>query len=147
MSDDEQTRWEWLEDWLIDHEDETFTVHQLAASMGISTTTATWLIQGYLLAQRGKESHTLYVLKRQGRTRAAIWSSGLRRPDAQRLDTTLLDDIIVKVNRAWVHDARKLAEKNPKLAKRYERKVEAMMGGALVMLRTVLDDGLSDEGG
>lgn len=153
MSDDDQARWEWLEEWLIDHEGESFTVSRqndtavyLPDSMRISTTTASLLIQGYLLAQRSPKSETLYLLKRTGRTKNAIWSFGKRVLDARALDLELYDDIIVKVNRAWRADVNRLGELNPKLVKRYERKVEALMGGALVVLRTVLDDGLNDEG-
>lgn len=156
MSDDDQTRWEWLEEWLIEHEGIDFTVAPrpaqawqgvicLSEDMGVSTTTATLLVQGYLLAQRGPKSETMYMLKRKGRTRNAVWSAGKRVLDAEKLDRELYEDIIVKVNRAWTRDVKRLAELNPKLVRRYERKVEALMGGALVMLRTVLDDGLGGE--
>lgn len=147
MSNDDQTRWEWLEEWLVDHEGESFSVHELAASMGISVTTGTLLIQGYLLAQRSPKSETLYLLKRSGRTRNAVWSFGQRVRDARALDLELFEDIVVKVNRAWKPDVKRLADLNPKLVRRYERKVEALMGGALVMLRTVLDDAIAEEGG
>lgn len=144
MSDDEQPRWLWLEEWLIDHEGEQFRVYDLAERMRISPTTATLLIQSYLIAQRRKNSQTVYTLKRTGRTRAAIWSFGLRKPDAEQLDMTLYEDVVVKVRGAWAPDAKRLADLNPKLAKRYERKVEAVMSGALVVLRNALDDGLSE---
>ena len=159
MSGDDQPRWLELEEWLIEHEGEEFTVAPrpaqtwqgvlcLSEEMGIHTTTATRLVQGYLLAQRGPKSETVYMLKRRGRTKNAVWSFGKRVYDAQQLDRVLYEDVLVKVHRDWKPDMKRLAELNPKLAKRYERKVEALLGGALVMLRTVLDDAIaSEEGG
>jgi hypothetical protein len=139
-------RWEILEEWLIDHDDEPFTAFRLAKGLNISVGDASALIQAYLVAQRSQGSETLYVLKRQGRTRAAEWSIGERTSDAHRICGTLFEDVQVKVNRAFKPDLDHLREKNPRAARYVEAKLVAVMDGALQMLAVALDaeDGFGD---
>ena len=74
------TRWERLEEWLFDHEKERFTNRELAGDLEVSRFEASAIIQGYLDAQRSQNASTLFVLKREGRTKNAVWSVGQRQP-------------------------------------------------------------------
>lgn len=133
------TRWERLEEWLFDHDLERFTVQELAASKDIATAHASLLIQAYLDAQRSSDASTLYVLKREGRTSAAVWSVGQRTADARIIGGTLFEDVSVKVKRAFAPDLRRLAERNPRAARFAEQKIEAVMDGALKVLAASVD--------
>lgn len=139
------TRWEELEEWLFEHDLERFSVGQLAKSMGRSTTTSSLLIQSYLQAQRRPDSATLFVLKREGRTSASVWSVGQRTADARVIGGTLFSDVSVKVKRAFEPDLRRLSERNPKAAKYAEQKIEAVMDGALKVLAAAVDQMFNDE--
>jgi len=132
-------QWEELEEWLFDHDTERFNVHELATSMEIETPHASQLIQSHLTAQRRPDSTTLFVLKREGRTKTAIWSVGQRTVDARIIGGTLFEDVSVKVHRAFEPDLRRLAERNPRAARYAERKIEAVMEGALTVLKAAVD--------
>jgi hypothetical protein len=132
-------RWERLEEFLVDHDTETFSVYDIAAGMGVTVETASDLIQSYLGAQRAVNPRTLYVLKREGRTRSATWSVGQRTTDARIISNVLFDDVQVKVHRAWKHDLDRLKEKNPQAARYVEAKLVAVVDGALQMLAVALD--------
>jgi hypothetical protein len=140
-------RWEVLEEWLIDHDDEPFSALRLAKGLGISVAEASALIQAYLVAQRSQTSETLYVLKRIGRTRAAEWSIGERTADAHRICGTLWEDVHVKVHRAFKPDLDHLRVVNPRAARYVEAKLVAVLDGALQMLAVALDaeDGYTRE--
>jgi hypothetical protein len=140
------TRWERLESWLFDNEIERFDVHQLAAGLGEDTHEATWIIQSYLIAQRAKNSSTLFVLKREGRTRRAVWSVGQRTADARVIGGTLFEDVNVKVRNAFAPDLKRLAEKNPRAARYAAAKIEAVTDGAMKVLAAAVDNfGEDDE--
>jgi hypothetical protein len=134
-----QTQWEQLEAWIFDREEEPFTAHMLAADFQWPVEQATILIQAYLDAQRRPNSNTLYVLKREGRTRNAVWSVGHRTADAKVIGGILFEDVAVKVKRAFEPDMKRLAEKNPRAAKYAEQKIAAVIDGALVVLASAVD--------
>jgi len=139
------SRWEKLEEWLIDHDDAPFTVYDLASSMGIYVHQASALIQAYLAAQRGPNANTLYVLKRVGRTKKAVWSIGQRTSDAHVICGTLFDDVHTKVHRAFEPDLDRLRDKNPRAARYVEAKLTAVMDGALAVLASALDAEYGDD--
>lgn len=131
--------WERLETWLFDHDTERFTVYDIAEGMDIPVPEASSLIQLYLSAQRALSSSTLYVLKREGRTKAAVWSVGVRTADSRIIGQTLFDDVMVRVKRAYQPDMLRLAAKNPRAARYAEAKIEAVTNGAMRVLAASLD--------
>jgi hypothetical protein len=147
MSDKPTTKWEAVEAWIFDNGERAFTARELAASTGISTYRATVAIQAYLDAQRRENSNTLYVLKREGRTTASVWSVGHRTVDAKVIGGTLFDDVAVKVRRAFKPDLERLAAKNPRAARYAEQKIAAVVDGALVVLASAVDAMIEDDEG
>ncbi|MBA2742686.1 MAG: hypothetical protein H0U46_11845 [Actinobacteria bacterium] len=141
------TRWERLEAWLFDNDTREFTVYELAGDLKIPTCEASALINAYLAAQRSVNPTTLYVLKRQGRTRNAVWSVGQRTADARIIGGTLFEDVAVKVRRAFEPDLQRIAERNPRAAKYADAKIAAVMDGALKVLAAAVDSSFSDEDG
>jgi len=139
------TQWEALEAWIFDREEEPFMAVQLAADWQITTQAATTIIQAYLDAQRRPNSNTLYVLKRQGRTRSAVWSVGHRTADAKVIGGVLFEDVAVKVRRAFEPDLHRLAAKNPRAAKYAEQKIAAVVDGALVVLASAVDTMIDED--
>lgn len=133
-----QTKWESVEAWIFDNDEQAFNVYDLADGMGVDSVAATDLIQSYLDAQRRPNSDTLYVLKREGRTRSAVWSVGQRTADAKVIGGVLFEDVAVKVNRAFAPDLQRLAAKNPRAAKFAEQKIAAVIDGALVVLASAV---------
>src|SRR5215467_14772084 len=123
------SKWELLEEWILDIDITRFTVFDIAEAFEIEVPEASGLIQGYLRAQRQDGSNTLYVLKREGRTRSAVWSVGQRQMDARIIGGTLFEDVAVKVRRAFAPDLRRLAAKNPKAAKYAEQKIVSVVDG------------------
>jgi len=138
-------RWQRLERWLSAHEGERFTVHKLAKSMRIEVRQASRLIQSYLAAQRGGHAATLYVLKREGRTRSAVWSVGQRAGDVRQVGHTLFSDVVAKTKRGFAPDLQRIAEINPRAASLVESKIEAVMTGALTVLAASVDSFYGDE--
>ena len=135
-----KSRWEVLEEVLIDHDTDRFTVGEIAGWLELSNAEGSLYIQAYLDAQRRPNSNTLFVLKREGRTSNAIWSVGERAADMRILGDTLFADVTRKVNRAFEPDLAKLAARNPRLRKRAERKIARVVGNALGYLRDMLDE-------
>lgn len=133
------TRWQKLELWLLDHDSDRFSAEQLAVSMGVDTRYASNLIQHYLQAQRGPDSATVYVLKRQGRTRSAVWSIGQRTADAHVIGSVLFDDVHVKVLRAFAPDLERLGAINPRARRYCEAKIAAVLDGAMKVLAASVD--------
>lgn len=139
------SRWEKLEKWLIKNSKRSFTASMLAASLQVSVSEATAMIQAYLTAQRHENSETVFILKREGRTRAAVWSVGERTVDVRAIGGTLYEDVVVKAKRAFEPDLRHLAERNPRAAHYARRKIETVMSGALVVLRDAVDGYMVEE--
>lgn len=153
LMEGEMERWEHLEQWIhkqVKVDDKKiatfqFTARDLAADCGIEMWEATGQIQSYLRAQRRENPTTLYALRREGRTRGAVWGVARRVAQARVINETLLDDVVTKVNRGWQPDMKRLALLDPDNAIYVERKIESVMTGALVVLRNILDDGLGDK--
>lgn len=139
------TRWEALEAWIFDREEQPFIAAELAAAWRITSEKATETIQAYLDAQRRPNSNTLYVLKRVGRTRSAVWSVGHRTADAKIIGGVLFEDVAVKVKRAFKPDLHRLAAKNPRAARYAEQKIAAVIDGALVVLAGAVDTMIDED--
>jgi hypothetical protein len=143
------TKWEKLESWFIgeierrgladDHWQFTFTSRELADSLGISYSSASWLIQSYLSAQRTGRSQTLFVLKRQGRTTKAVWSAGERSQDARERLDSFAKDAVRTIERALEPDLLRIVEINPR-AKHAVAVCRATIRASLVALGVALDD-------
>lgn len=140
------TYWRVFENWLVQHETEEFTCHDVAASIGCSVYEASGLINAYQSAQRGVRSKTRYVLKRRGRTRAAVWSVGQRTADARLIEDTTFQDIVVRVRRAMTTDLTRLAGLNPRAARKVELTLVAV-DSALKVLAVSLDSDYYDDDG
>ncbi len=137
------TSWERLEEWLFDHEGETFDTYRLSNEMKVTAPAASGMVQSYLSAQRRKHARTLYVLHREGRTTKAVWSFGIRAADARAIGNTLSDDVRAKVLRAFAPDLKRIATRNPRAARLAERQIHSVIDGALVILAAAVqgDDG------
>lgn len=132
-------RWRRMEEWLTLREPGEFNARQLALDLGIDTPEASGLISAYVGRQRNPHADTLYVLKREGRTTAAVWSVGHRRKDANTMRYMLFDDVLVKVRRAFEPDMRRLAALNPRQAQYVEEKIEVVTEGAMKVLASAVD--------
>jgi len=136
-------RWEMLEDWLFtniyERNQQRFDVYMVAEGMKITVQSATRMIQSYLRAQRKPESNTLFVLKREGRTRSAVWSLGTRTVDARMIGGTLFEDVETKIRRAFEPDMRRLAQRNKKAAKYVEASLGGVINGALAVLASAVE--------
>ena len=136
--------WEILEEWMFLNEGRLFTVHELAADLGISVERASRMIVSYQRAQRGRRAKTLYVIKRQhGRTSAAVWSFEVRVADVRALSKTTYEDIKVKLLRAFVPDIARIGERNPAAGKLAGRRVEAAVEHIIPLVALAL--GADDE--
>lgn len=131
------TRWMVLEKWLQATNPAKFTAYTLAASLGITVSEASYLINGYLVAQRGKRTQTQYLLKREGRTRGAVWSVGEQQLDFDAFRQTLMRDIEVKVNRAAKPDMNALGQLNPQIQQKVNLTISAI-DAALSLLAVAL---------
>lgn len=137
--------WDELDDWLekygkLNH---SFSAEVLGASLGISTPDASTMIQQYLAEQRrGEKARTGYVLKRRGRTRAAVWTVGEKTKDARRILRQYDSDIRRTFWRAVEPDLLAIAEINPQARKMVEQKLEAIMDSMFTVMSIVLDGAL-----
>jgi phosphoribosyl-AMP cyclohydrolase len=95
---------------------QAFNTADIVQTLGVTSHEATCLIQAYLVAQRAINSSTLYVLHRQGRTRAAVWTVGVRSRDVKELTRQCMDDITIKVMDALAPDLRRMGVLNPRVA-------------------------------
>ena len=91
-----------------------FNSAALADDLGLSTPDASALIQAYLNAQRGAESKTRYLLRREGRTRAATWHVGVRTKDVRLHIGQFASDVRRRVERAIEPDLRRALTLNPR---------------------------------
>src|SRR5262245_28912709 len=117
-------RWEKTEGWFLkeierrgladDHWNFDFTSREMADSVGISYSEASWYIQSYLAAQRKPKSKTLFLLKREGRTSKAVWSVGERSEDVRLRLSSFTGDMVRTVERALDPDLMRIVEINPR---------------------------------
>jgi hypothetical protein len=135
-------RWQQLERWLSKQKNGLqFSSVDLSIDMGVSAIEARKMIQSYLHVQRKPDSPALFVLKRRGRTRSALWSIGDRAIDARVVGGTLFEDVTVKVQRAFQHDLEHLRQCNPASAEYVEKTLVSVIDGALRVLAASVDYG------
>jgi hypothetical protein len=135
--------WEVLEEWLVDNDypesHDRFTSATLVTGLDLSGSEASAMINSHLHAQRAPKSKTLYVLKREGRTRAAVWSVGVRKVDVEVINQTLYEDIRVKVRRAFAPDLLRVRQLNPGTARYVDKTIDSVVEGAMRILAAALD--------
>ena len=132
------SRWVRLEAWILETEPQHFTADELAIAFDVSTREASRMIQSYLTAQRGKRAQTSFVLKREGRTKRAVWSVGHATSDARTLGRVLFDDFLTTVLRAYKPDLVRIGKANPRAARFIVAKMETM-DAAVQLLGSALD--------
>lgn len=113
----------------------SFSAVSLAEQVGISGADASEWIQNYLTAQRGKRAQTRYVLHRQARTTAAVWTIGKRTKDARKRLSQFGDDVNATIRRAVRPDIHRLAEVNPRAA----RAVDVVLDPLLDMVGSTIN--------
>lgn len=99
----QRSEWEVMEALLVEmfgKQPGRFSAETFAAKVGLSTYRASKLIQAYKWAQRNPKLSTLYVLRREGRTRAAVWFVDLRAATTRAIHQTLFEDVVVKFDGA-----------------------------------------------
>lgn len=136
-------RWVQLEAWIEETQPQNFTAIELGQAFGISTREASRMIQSYLVAQRGRRSETIFVLKRAGRTKRAVWSVGQTTADARTLGRALFDDFLTTMKRAYAPDMDRIREVNPRTARFIVAKMETM-DAAVQLLGAALDAEVSE---
>lgn len=136
-------RWVQLEAWIEETQPLNFTAVELAHAFGVSTREASRLIQSYLVAQRGRQSETAFVLKRAGRTKRAVWSVGQTTTDARTLGRVLFDDFLTTMKRAYAPDLDRIREVNPRAARFIVAKMETM-DAAVQLLGAALDSQIEE---
>jgi len=142
VNENDPTRWEimeqWIEHWQEENGDVPFTCEGLADSLEISNPEATKLIQAQMLEQNRTDSRTKFVIERRGRTRAAVWTIGVRKKNLRQVNETYFDDIEVKARRTLRPTLRRIAELNPQLAKEVEQVLDGALDGAFMVMKAAL---------
>jgi hypothetical protein len=105
----------------------SFSAVSIATDFHIDTTDASEWIQRYLAAQRSSRSQTKYVLHRQDRTSAAVWTIGKRTKDARARVAQFGDDVQATIRRAVRPDIHRLAEVNPRLARAVDEVLDPLL--------------------
>lgn len=143
-------RWEQLEAWIYDtHQDGgNFTNYDVADGLEISNRQATYFIQAYQEAQRKPDSNTLYVIHRDGRTKRAVWTAGVRTADARAVSHQFFDDVQHRWLRAIEPDLAHIAERNPRARPKCKQISVGVGHHALELLRIAVDglDNDDDDG-
>lgn len=127
-------KWQKLEDWISATEVVSFNSLALAEELRVSRKEASELIQSYLSAQRSRDPRTKYVLKRKGRTTAAVWSVGERTSDVIKIGKEFAEDVKVRLTRAVMRDLEHVAVLNPRTRRKVESVVSALAEGAVPIL-------------
>lgn len=120
---EEIRKWEWFERSFLDplyeyatgkDERAGFSAEAAAAYLGIEVAEASDFVQSYLGATRSPRSETKYVLRREGRTKNAIWYVGSKTRDAKRHLGQFGSDVRRKITRTLEPDLRRIGEINPR---------------------------------
>jgi hypothetical protein len=138
-------RWHGLDSWISSERVTSFTAAALANELNIGVGEASALIQDYLAAQRNPLQRTGYVLRREGRTRGAVWYVGHRTQDMRRRGEQFVDDTRCAVMRAFKPDLEAIGMANPRARVKAERAIEAMVDGALVVMAAAVDGAMPEE--
>jgi hypothetical protein len=129
---------EWIAAWQKANGHVPFTVYDVAGMLEIPTRTATGLIQAYQQEQWRPDSETAFVIKRQGRTRAAVWSAGVRKKDVKQVNLTFYEDMTVKARRAFQPTLERIAVLNPRQAEEVTKTIDGTLEGAFRVMRAAL---------
>lgn len=144
LYDSHKSRWQRLDEWLDETEPKQITNADVAKAMDVSPPVATRYIQAHLDVSRRPDSPTLFQLKRKGRTRTTVWQVH-NRLAGQVIDRTLYEDFRTRILRAYVPDMAKLAEVNPRVRRRCERRIDYAIHNVVGAVAVLVDDAL-DEG-
>jgi hypothetical protein len=138
-------RWERLEAWIFEtHPDGgRFTNYDVADGLGLTNRQGTYYLQAYQEAQRRLDSTTLYVIHRDGRTKRAVWTAGVRTADARALSHQFFDDVEHRFKRAIAPDLAHIADRNPRARPKCNQITASVGHHALELLRIAVD-GLDD---
>lgn len=111
-------KWETAQPFVFDQaaSGTSFTAIEMAIDLGVTVRQASDLIQSYLRAQRRKNSPTLFVLHRTGRTRGSVWHVGARTADAKGMSQQTASDMTARVMRALGPDLKRMGVMNPRVA-------------------------------
>lgn len=119
----EVTKWEYFErvflDPLYSYADRRdtragFSAEAAADYLSLDTAEVSDYIQSYLGAQRSSTAETTYVLRREGRTKSAVWYVGHRTKDAKVRLGQFGSDVRRTITRALQPDLRRIGELNPR---------------------------------
>ena len=135
------TKWLTLEDWLVETMPDggSFTHADVVSHFGVSGAEASRMVQSYLRAQRSEDSQTLYVLHRENRTAAAVWTAGVRTIDARQTSGQFFDDVAYRWIAAVTPDLRRIAAINPRAARKCRQIIRAVSEGAMTVLQVAVD--------
>jgi hypothetical protein len=95
-------------------------------------------VQRYLRAQRRKGSRTRYVLSREGRTRAAVWTIGTRAQDTRRVVGQFGSDVACTMRRAVRHDLDRMVDLNPRQRALIEAQLTPLLDGMTSVIDAML---------
>lgn len=128
--------WRVLEEWIVETYGfgGSFTNRDVAEGLDITNAQASMLIQSHLDAQRAAEPLTMYVLHRDGRTSAAVWTAGISTADARAVSQQFVNDVQRTVRRAFAPDLLRIAALNPRAARRCEAWIDAVAVNAMQVL-------------
>lgn len=145
-----QDQWERLQKYLDDHNKQgtDFDCAEYAAKIQLSHHEASADIQAYLYEQRRVSSEALYVLRRVPgtRTRGARWAVGMRTHDVALVGVAFYDDVVRKAERGLEPDLRRIAEINPRAARKTRLMVSQVLGPAMQLLAAAVQSDLEEDG-
>ena len=115
----------------------TFTSRDVAAWFDTTNREGSYFIQYYLRAQRSPKCRTRYLLHRNARTTAAVWTLGSRSQDARALTGQFGLDVKHRLLEAIRPDLTRLAEQNPR-ARRALEDIDGLLDGVAKVLTGVI---------
>lgn len=140
-------RWQIFEDYLTDllERQDEFNHDDIKADLGVSGPEASYLVQAYLGAQRGKRPKTAYVIHRTGRTSAAVWKIGVRADDAREVTGQAMGDFRHRIEQAVKPDLIQIGQRNPRALRLAERALDVMVSQfettvAVLLASNAIDD-------
>jgi hypothetical protein len=134
------TRWERLEQFLVNLQDDTggihFTQAEYADASGLDGADATTDIQRYLEAQRSQSDKPLFVIRRETGTRTsnAVWLGGSRAVDMRARGAAFHDDVQTAAMRAFRPDLLRASDKNPRARRQFELQIETVLKNVMPLL-------------
>ncbi len=138
-------KWKFVEDFLVAMKDvPNFTSHDYADYYDIDYLTASDHLQAYKVAQRSQKSKTQFMLHRVPgtRTRNAVWRAGCKKQDAVMRGRTLSSDMHTMVDDAYKPDMERIEAVNPRIAKRVNRAISAVVKNAMEAMDLIIENAL-----